>query len=246
MMTKKSKILTISLAIFAVIVFFVVLSSTIFSVQKINVLWLTETKNLSTITSEQIIEDSGIKKGTNVFFVSKNQAMSNLEKKYPYIEVINIETIFPNTLNIHARERQEVFALKQNEKYYIVDSSFKILKIWTSFNENSKETPILINGDFQITQSEGEFADIPQSASAFKILETSFYQNCSDDETKYNLSRMKALIKSATFNESKIILQTFYGVKIEILQPSISKKKLLLRKNVLVHLQRFKKQQVRF
>lgn len=220
-MTKKNKILTTVLSVLSVIVLFIVLSSTIFAVGKIEVNWLTTRNNLSGVNSQTLVQDSNIKLGTNVFFVKKGQAIHNLEKKYPYIKIESIETVFPNNIIIHAREREEVFAISQAGSFLLVDSDFKVLKIVTS----EPEKAIKILGDFSFEEKEGSFLNVPANMQAFKILEKSFYQNCDEEQKEFNLQTMKNLLKSATFSDTKIVFKTSLGVKIEMFNPSHKQQK---------------------
>ena len=126
----------------------VVLSSTIFSLKNVNLVFYSNTVKL-TDKNEEIINSGNFKYNQSIFFINKQKYIDNLERNSPYLKVINIETNFPNTLTINALERNELFVIKtyQNnsfKNYAIVDDEFKILNTTTSF-VNSNSNPIIMN-----------------------------------------------------------------------------------------------------
>lgn len=224
-MTPKNKILTISLSVLSVIVLFVVLSSTVFTVKKIEVNWLSSKNELFEISNKTIVSESGLNYGTNVFFVGKQSSVDKLEKKYPYIKIENIETVFPNKLIIHAQERQEVFAVNLEGCHLILDSQFKVLKKVSGEFISSSTNAILIGGDFNFSQDAGEKLTITQNMVSLAYLEDGFYKNRDENETSQNLTLMKNFLKSVQCFDTKLIFQTFLGVKIEIYNPTLSLQK---------------------
>lgn len=220
-MTRKNKILTIVLSVLSVVVLIVVLSSTIFTVGKIEVRWASERDNLSSVTEQSIVTSSGLTFGTNVFFVDKDDAADRLEQTYPYMAVLNIETLFPNILIINARERDEVFALQMPTKYLLVDSDFKVLKIVGGDYTPTDTGAIKITGDFDFSNyAAGDFIEADTKLLAFTTLQQSFYENYDEANGVNALTDMLDLLKSATYTETKIVFQTFMGVQIEMYNPS--------------------------
>ena len=137
-MKTKTKVLTTISVLLVVIVTIVVLCSTVFCVGSINVVWHTETRNL-TEKETQVVASSGINNGNSVFLVGKDEAIEKIEMQFPYIKVLSIETVFPNVLNIHAVEREPVFAVQLTENSYVItDEDFKVLDVRTgNFNSTS-------------------------------------------------------------------------------------------------------------
>lgn len=220
-MTKKNKVLTIILSVLSVVVLIIVLSSTIFTVGKIEVRWQSETDNLSMVSEQSIVDASEITLGTNVFFVNKSEAVDKLEQAYPYIAITNIETLFPNTLIIHARERTEVFALQLSSKYLLVDSDFKVLKIMNGDFTSLDTNAIKVTGEFDLSNYiAGDFITPDIDLACFTTLQKSFYENYTADEGENALTDMLDLLKSATYTDTKIVFETFMGVKIEMYNPS--------------------------
>lgn len=126
------------------IVIFVILSFTLFSLRTIELDYRTN-KTYITATDEEIIESGEIKMGGSVFFCNKNKYIEKIESKNPYIKVINIETVFPSKFVIHVAERQEIFAIEHNDQFYITDDEFKVLKITDSYISDQTNA-ILLEG----------------------------------------------------------------------------------------------------
>ena len=66
----------------------IVINSTLFTLQKISVNWLTTKYKLETIKDYKIVD--GIEKGESIFLVKKESIANTLEKKYPYLRVVSI------------------------------------------------------------------------------------------------------------------------------------------------------------
>lgn len=160
-MKKKSLIVMLSILIFIVLV--VVLSSTIFSLKNVNLVFYSNTINLT--DKELIVESGDFQYNQSIFFLNKQKYIDNLEKSNPYLKVLNIETKFPNNLTINAIERNELFVVKTYQdnsfkNYAIVDDEFKVLNTSSSF-VNSNLNPILVNiEDYNyLSTTQGDFLD---------------------------------------------------------------------------------------
>jgi len=123
----KSKKLLVFLIMFIFIAVLVILNSTLFTLQKINLTWMTSTYNLKSMTDASIssvIEE----KGDSIFLLDKNKIKGDLEKKYPYLRVVGIETKFPNKITVYGAEREDLYAIKLADgKYAVVDDYGKVL-----------------------------------------------------------------------------------------------------------------------
>ena len=124
----KSKKLIVFLIVLAFLTVLIVLNSTLFTLQKINVNWLTTKYYLENVKDYNIVEK--IETGESIFLIKKNEIAKTLEKEYPYLRVVSIETKFPNKIVIHSAERETMFAvcLSDNE-YAIVDELGKVLNL---------------------------------------------------------------------------------------------------------------------
>lgn len=130
----KNKRLVAILSILAFITVLIVLSSTVFTLQKVSVNWMTTKDELVGISDDSISDY--VSTGVNIFLVDKNDITKNLEKKFPYLRVVGIETKFPNKIIVHSAERQSLFAIRVNDGndnyYMIIDEKGKVLKKTTS------------------------------------------------------------------------------------------------------------------
>ena len=83
----KKKLLIIGSAVAGVIVIFIILCFTLFSLQKVEIDWRT---SLSVLTGqeEEIIESGHFSYGGSVLFMGKKAATQRIEKAFPYINSI--------------------------------------------------------------------------------------------------------------------------------------------------------------
>jgi len=131
----KNKRLIAILGILFFIVFIVVLSSTVFTLVHAEVVFSqvldSENTNFGTDNERQaVIQSANFDFGKCIFFIDKQAHIDYLEKANPYLEVLNIETIFPNKFIIHALEREELYSIRLSEtSFAIMDKSLKVLDI---------------------------------------------------------------------------------------------------------------------
>ncbi len=153
----KKKALIIALSVLVVIIVTVVtLCFTLFTVQNIKVSFRTSTT--AEYNEEEIIASSGLKQGKNIFFLKKKDKIENIEKAFPYLEVINIESKFPSSIVIYLRERQSFYSVQSGDEYLILDSSLKILEKTKAYDPSSRTSPILL--PFEQTGEAGEKLDL--------------------------------------------------------------------------------------
>ncbi|MBE5738184.1 MAG: FtsQ-type POTRA domain-containing protein [Clostridiales bacterium] len=131
----KSKRLVVFLIILAFLTVLIVLNSTVFTLQKVSLNWLTTKDEMIGIKDNSIIDV--VSTGENIFLVDKANIISDLEKEFPYLRVVGVETKFPNKLVIHTAERENLFAINMSDgngnKYYmILDEKGKVLRKTTS------------------------------------------------------------------------------------------------------------------
>ena len=148
----KSKKLIVIFSILVFLTVLVVLSSTIFTLQNVSINWMTTKYKLLTIDDEQLTSD--IILGKSIFLIDKEEITSNLEKKYPYLRVVGVETKFPNKIVIHSAEREVLFAVKKaDDNYALLDEFGKVLENNKSLDSLTQGTSLLsstpIKVDFQ-------------------------------------------------------------------------------------------------
>jgi len=94
----------------------------------------------SRLSSEQIINSSGIEEGKNTFKLNKKEVIDNI-KKDSYVDSVKITRKLPSTVNIQIVERQAAFSIQYIGGYIYIDNQGYLLEI-------SKDTivyPIIIN-----------------------------------------------------------------------------------------------------
>lgn len=130
-MSKKAIIITsVCVGVVAVVL---ILFWTLFALSSVTVEFHTTTKNL-TLSEEEIVEAGDFSYGTCVLFDGKNKYVERLNKKagedekFAYLEVVNIETVFPNRYIIHVAEREEVFAYQTGNEVLILDDDLRVLR----------------------------------------------------------------------------------------------------------------------
>lgn len=117
---------------------------TVFLLKDVKVELKTETEHLTQeVVSE--IENEALKTGGSVLFLGKEKLISRLEKQFPYLKIVNIETQIPNKLVIHAAEREELFAVNSGEKSYFLDEEFKILRVENSIYSKQENGAVLLS-----------------------------------------------------------------------------------------------------
>lgn len=130
-MSKKAIIITsVCVGVVAVVL---ILFWTLFALSSVTVEFHTTTKNL-TLSEEEIVEAGDFSYGASVLFDGKNKYVERLNKKagenekFAYLEVVNIETVFPNRYIIHVAEREEVFAIQTGNEVLILDDDLRVLR----------------------------------------------------------------------------------------------------------------------
>ena len=140
-----NKKLVISLSvILGVVLTAIILCFTVFTIKSVELDFRTSTQH--EWNESELVEASRIPNGKCLLFLSTKQYEENLETNYPYLEVINIEKVFPSKIIVHLAEREEFFALKSGESTFFLDKDFKVLRSQTEGFTSTKTNPILLNG----------------------------------------------------------------------------------------------------
>lgn len=156
----KHRRLVIFLIILAFITVLIVLNSTLFTLQSISINWLTTKYQLENISDISIT--AGIKKGDSIFLVKKDNISEELEKKYPYLRVVSIETKFPNKIVIHSAERESLYAIKLGDNNYVITD--ELGKVLTYSNSS-----IFAVSELGVTPIRVEFNNITLNESKFVV-----------------------------------------------------------------------------
>lgn len=157
---KKKWIIALSVVL-VVVVTIVTLSFTLFTVQNFKIDM--RTGSSYDYNEQEIFASSQLQTGKNIFFLNKTQASSNVEKAYPYLKVINIETQFPSTLVFHLAERQAFYAVRSGEGWLYLDEDLKVLE-----SVAAPENVVVVGAEVQA--SEGDFVELALLKEFFDAL----------------------------------------------------------------------------
>lgn len=161
---KHKKLIIVLSVVVALLITLIVLMFTLFSLKSVEIELETGNKIITNEMQSQIISEIDL--GGTVFFKNKDEMTSKIEKKYPYVKVINIETILPNKFIIHIAERQEIYAITSLNRTCYLDNELKVLRIneenFISVSTNAIKLD-LFGLDFDLSAfSEGQFFDISE------------------------------------------------------------------------------------
>lgn len=161
----------------------------------------------------EIIETAEFPFGKTVLFMDKHKYVDKLEKAYPFIEIVNIETVFPNSYIIHANQREEIFAVKFDGGIYFCDADYKILEI-SNVEYNSTQTNLIFVETYTNIANNlevGDFINIPE-INILKTISPSF------EQTNRDIFAQMALIKNIkiinTYNPLKPLADVAFGLEL--------------------------------
>lgn len=216
-MSKKSKKIIISLSVVvALIVIIVALSFTVFSLKKVEIDYRTSHKNI-TLSEEELVEGGDFSFGASVFFHGKNGYIEKIESLSPYIEVVNIETVFPSTFVVHIAERQEVYAFAYKNSTFITDQNLRILREEENFVSN-RENAMLFEGGL-IAENDYKVGDYLQIENFIDIYSSLFECNRTLTEQRALICSIKLLSEyDENIKQTQVtaILNLFGGQTVQI------------------------------
>ncbi len=79
-------------------------------------------------TSQEIILNSGIKVGDNIFTFNKHRAVDLLKAKLPFIEKVEFSRDLPDTLNIKISDAKAYYCVLQDGEYYNISKAGWVLE----------------------------------------------------------------------------------------------------------------------
>ncbi len=115
------------------LIFFLILLLVVGAVLSVTVLFPIEniiSKGSNVYTETQIIENCGIEIGDNLIAVSESQSLKKLKSKLPFVENVEINRSFPDTLTLKITDAKEFVCYQVGEKYYSVSKSGWVLKAY--------------------------------------------------------------------------------------------------------------------
>ena len=193
-MSKKAII--ILSVVLGIIVTMLILFWTLFALSSVTVKFHTTTKNLA-LTEAEIVETGDFCYGASVLFDGKKKYVERLDEavtkneNFAYLEVVNIETIFPNRYVIHVAEREEVFEVQYGENVLVLDDELRVLKIENApLGERiTLKNLTILNENVAV----GDFLEVKEAGVL--NLYNAFLEN------NRTLAEQKAFVKDITLNE---------------------------------------------
>ncbi|MFL0195521.1 cell division protein FtsQ/DivIB [Clostridium sp. WILCCON 0269] len=79
------------------------------------------------ISSSEIIDDSKICEGNNIFYIDLGEADNNILSN-PYIGDVTISRTLPDIININIKERSSIFYCESGKTYFVIDKSGILLE----------------------------------------------------------------------------------------------------------------------
>lgn len=76
-----------------------------------------------------ILAQSGLSVGDNLFLMLTSKVEQNIETKLPYVKSAEVKRRFPDTVSIKITPATEFATIKVEEGYLVVDSDYKILAV---------------------------------------------------------------------------------------------------------------------
>ena len=216
----KAKRITLLVSIICVVLVFVVLSSTVFSLNRVEFCFLQSPiyyKSDSNI-AESVIKSGKFNYGESVFLIDKEAHAKKIEKEYPYIKVVGIETKFPNVLLIQSIERQAFFAVpnEENTMFAICDGDFKVLRVvtYTDYVANP-EYPSIDCADIRFSeQTVGDFLIETEESKILAELPSIF------EQIDYKSTEVGTIVKKFDVQKDTLRILSYNNYRIEISEPT--------------------------
>ena len=187
----------IAITIISIILFVVILTSSIFDIKKINVI------GNEKLSPETVISFSKLQLHTNIFKFNKSEIINNI-KENAYIENISLKRKFPSTIEITIEERIVKYMLEYADGYAYINNQGYILEI----SNERLSVPILTGYSTDISNIKvGEriiVKDLEKMDMVIKIFETARSNELGDLITKIDISNEKNY-KITLDTEGKIV-----------------------------------------
>lgn len=104
-----------------------------------------------TISTQQIIDATGFKKGNPIFTLDKAKAKANIEEAFPSLKVVNIKTKSVISVEIVVKQRKAVYYADahfagEEVGYYLLDEDLVVIDNTTNSEDIKNCTKITIDG----------------------------------------------------------------------------------------------------
>lgn len=125
------------LVLIVVVLFLVALTLVGVFAFKITDIEITQVKTINEVDIKGIQEYIDKNIGKNILFFNETVFKKNLEEEFKNIKVVDTKRQFPNVLQVFIEEREEVFAIESNGKYYVLDKYLNVLREQTGYRNSN-------------------------------------------------------------------------------------------------------------
>lgn len=228
-MTKKRLLILFCVLILVVVI--VVLNSTVFTLQRANVifvaydadtestLYVDANEKYEKLSAENLIEKF---KGKNILFLSETEFAASIGFEYPDLKVVSVKRIFPDCMDIYLTQREAVAYFEKDGYYYLVDSDLYILERSSAAEYGEDYVCLDIAKYLTANQEVGKRTNFSDTNKRSDILTEVFSAIW---RTRYENVEMHNFVEKIYFTAyddcENVILQTKTGAKIWIVDPKI-------------------------
>ncbi len=212
-----------------ILIFFLIILLAVGAVLSVTVLF--PIKNISSKGSKvyseaEIVENCDISIGDNLIALSKDKSLNKLKANLPFVENIEFDRSFPDSLTIKITDAKEHTCYQINKKYYSVSKNGWVLKSYSKkpkdlmlvksdkvkckvgteiefLDETIKEASFTVADKLNTYKLSIEYVDITDKMSIKAKVEDRFIVNFgSSKDLEAKVKHLKAMIKEIDENSS--------------------------------------------
>lgn len=178
-----------------------VLFGVVFALRNQNVTFVNE--NIK-ITKEEIVSTANLKHGTPIFAINKDEAIKNIEDKYPNLKVVHVKTNSVTEIEFIIDLRQETFYTIIDDSAFILDKDLKVLAKESKDETEKYQHLISLSNKIASVSKDSKVCDFV--GGAYSQIITNMYDAIFDYATK---------ITDKTYLSHQEILQLVKSVKLD-------------------------------
>lgn len=163
----------------------------------------------------EVIDASGIKVGSRLYYVNEAKTAEKILTSLPYLESAVVNSYFPNRVKIEIKEFDDIYLIRHESGFCYVNGDFEILEIVESAPSFNDFSGIFVKLEKEATGTVGSFYEGEDAQRVKELVEYlkeyGFYQylNIVDVEEKYGNAfvigkRYKFVIGAMADVENKI------------------------------------------
>jgi len=190
------------------------INSAFFALQYINI------EGNTALSDEEIIEQTGLALGTNLFRLDVNAATVKIEM-YPVIKNVEIKRELPGTISVVVTERITVARVIAQDGFVEVDNEGVYLQKTTEYG-GSDQLPVISGVALQEQDRPGTKLNSPGLATALKLIEL------------MDRSILESVAEIIAASPESLSLKTIQGVEVRFGKPEELERKIQIMQQLLV------------